>query len=128
MLNATSEPTVSVARDHRLGAKIEDRDRGQLRHELDQMAAPIGELGHIEADAGIAREQLLPAVAHLRLDRHRFERADAGDAFDQEGLVFRAAPEFLFEQVAQRRRDEHRDRDIERDRQAARSASASANT
>ena len=45
----------------------------------------------------IGGELLLPAPLHLRLDRHRLQRLDAGDAFDQEGLVLGAAVELLVE-------------------------------
>ena len=59
---------------------------------------------HAEAGRDVARELLLPAALHLRLDRHRLERLDAGDALDQEGLVLRAAPELLVEPAAEQRR------------------------
>jgi hypothetical protein len=40
--------------------------------------------------ADIARQLLLPAPLHLRLDRHGFERLDPVDALDEKGLVLGA--------------------------------------
>ena len=65
---------------------------------------------HAEAGGDVAGELLLPAALHLRLDRHRLQRLDAGDALDQEGLVLRAAPELLVEPPAEQRRRPGRDR------------------
>ena len=59
---------------------------------------------HAEARLHVAGELLLPAPLHLRLDRHRLQRLDAGDAFDQEGLVLGAAVELLVEPPPEDRR------------------------
>ena len=83
--------------------------------------AVLPRLQHAEARRHIAGELLLPAALHLRLDRHGLERLDAGDAFDQKGLVLGAALEFLVEPPAEQRRRAGRDPDIERERPQARS-------
>ena len=97
MLKATSSPTVSVAVDHQLGAEVEDGRGDQLADELDGLAGRVAEAEHAEAGCNIAGELLLPAPLHLRLDRHRLQGLDAGDALDQEGLVLGAALELLVE-------------------------------
>ena len=51
----------------------------------------------------------------MRLDRHCLQGLDAGDAFDQESLVLRAALELLIEAAAEQRRRAGRDRDVERE-------------
>ena len=56
----------------------------------------------------VAGELLFPAAMHLRLDRHRLQRLDAGDALDQEGLVFGAARELFIEPPAEERRRRRR--------------------
>ena len=86
-----------LAVDHQLGAEIEDRGRHQLADELHRLARDVAEAEDAEARGDIAGELLLPAALHLRLDRHRLQRLDAGHALDQEGLVLRAAPELLVE-------------------------------
>ena len=42
--------------------------------------------------ADIAGDLLLPTALHDRLQRHGFHAFDAGDRFDEEGLVVGAAP------------------------------------
>src|SRR5215470_8885360 len=114
-LKATSSPTdrpPSITRR----AEIEDAAGGDLADELHQLARAVAEVLHAEARADVAGELLLPAALHLRLDRHRLERLDAGHALDQEGLVLGAAAEFLVEPAAEERRRGGRDRDIERQR------------
>ena len=66
--------------------------------------ADVAEAEDPEAGRDIAGELLLPAPLHLRLDRHRLERLDAGDALDQERLVLGAALELLVEPPAEQRR------------------------
>ena len=74
-----------------------------------RLACGIAEADDAEARGDIAGELLFPAALHLRLDRHRLERLDAGDALDQKSLVLGAAREFLVEPLAkQRRRDQPR--------------------
>ena len=63
--------------------------------------------------ADIAGELLLPAPLHLRLDRHRLERLDAGDALHQERLILGAALEFHVEAAPEQRRRSRRDADVE---------------
>src|SRR5262245_6730235 len=102
-----------AAVDDELGAEKQGCRGHQLAHQLDALACGVGEAEHLEARAHIAGELLLPATLHLRLDRHRLERLDAGDALHQEGLVFRAALELLVEPPAKQRRRPGRDPDIE---------------
>ena len=104
MLNATSSPTRQSAIDHQLGAEIKHAGRDQLADELDGLARGVAEADDAEARRDIARELLLPAALHLRLDRHRLERLDAGHALDQKGLVLGAAPELLVEASPKQRR------------------------
>ena len=66
--------------------------------------AVLPRLSDPEAGADIAGELLFPAPLHLRLDRHRLERLDAGDALDQKRLVLGAALEFLVEPAPEQRR------------------------
>jgi hypothetical protein len=56
---------------------------------------------------------LLPAALHLWLDRHGFERFDAGHAFHQKGLVLGATRKLLVEPPPEQRRRSGRDRDVE---------------
>ena len=93
-----------VAVDDQPGAEIQRRGGDQLADELHRLARGIAEADDPEARRDIAGELLLPAALHLRLDRHRLERLDAGDALDQEGLVLGAAAEFLVEPAAEQRR------------------------
>src|SRR5947207_4375511 len=51
---------------------------------------------------------------HLRLDRHRLQGLDAGEALDQERLVDGAALELLLHPRLQRRRDPDRDSGVDR--------------
>ena len=99
-----------------LRAEIEGGGGDQLADELHHLARGVAKAEDAEAGADIAGELLFPAALHLRLDRHRLQRLDAGDALDQEGLVLGAAPEFLVEPPAKQRRHADRDRDVERER------------
>ena len=116
MLKATSSPTESVAADHQSRAEIEDARGDDLVHELHELACGVAEAQHAEAGRDVAGELFFPAALHLRLDRHGFQRLDAGHALDQEGLVLRAAAEFFVEPAAEQRRHACRDRDVERER------------
>ena len=80
------------------------------------LAAVLPRLSTRKLARDIGRELLFPAALHLRLDRHRLQGLDAGDALDQEGLVLGAAPELLVEPAAEERRHAGRDADIERER------------
>ena len=84
-----------VAIDDQLGAEIEDAGGDDLADELHDLACGVAEAEDTEAGGDVAGELLFPAALHLRLDRHGLERLDAGDAFDQKGLVLGAALEFL---------------------------------
>ena len=55
----------------------------------------------------VARELFLPALLHLRLDRHRLQGFDASQALDEERLVFRTTIELLFEAAPEDRRQDH---------------------
>ena len=103
-----------VAVDHELGAEVEHRGDDQLVDQLHRLARRVVQADDAEARGHIAGELLLPAALHLRLDRHRLQRLDAGDALDQEGLVLRAATELLVEPPAKQRRRASGDRDVER--------------
>jgi hypothetical protein len=59
-------------------------------------------------------ELFVPVALHLWLDRHRLQRLDAGDALDEEGLVFGPALKFFIEAPAEKRRRARGDADIER--------------
>src|SRR5262249_30876638 len=59
-----------VAIDDELGTKEQHPSGHQFAHELDRLARHISEAEHSEACRDIARELLLPATLHLRLDRH----------------------------------------------------------
>ncbi len=116
-----------LAVDDELGAEIERERRHDLADELHRLARPVAEADSTrKLAADIGGELLLPAPLHLRLDRHRLQRLDAGDALDQEGLVLGAAVEFLIEAAAEQRRHAGRDRDIEREGRRSRSRSATA--
>ena len=105
-----------AAVDHELGAEIEDAGGDDLADELHGLARGIAEAEHAEARGHIAGKLLLPAALHLRLDRHRLQRFDPGDALDQKGLVLGTAPEFLVQPPPEQRRRAGRDRDVERER------------
>ena len=115
MLKATKLADREAAVDDELGAKKQDAGGDQLAHELDRLARHIAEAEHPEACRDIARELLLPAALHLRLDRHRLERLDAGHALHQKGLVLGAARKLLVEPAPEQRRRSGRNRDIERE-------------
>jgi hypothetical protein len=59
---------------------------------------------------------LFPAPLHLRLDRHRLERLDTGDAFYQKRLVFGAAPKFFIQPGSKQWRRRGGYADVERER------------
>ncbi len=99
--------------DDELRANEQDGGGDELADQLHRVARDVAEAEHAEARADVARQLLLPFALDLRLDRHRFERLDAGDALDQQSLVFRAAAEFFVEPAAERRRRARRDADIE---------------
>ena len=101
MLKATSSPTVSSPVDHSLGAKNRIATVMNLLIELDALAADIAQVVDTEAGTNIARQLVFPSPLHLRLDRHRLNGFDAGDALHQEGLVVGATGEFLVEAAAQ---------------------------
>ena len=103
------------ALDDQLGAEIKRQRGDQLADQLHRLARRVAEADDAEARRDIAGELLLPAPLHLRLDRHRLQRLDPVDAFDQKGLVLGAAAEFLVEPAAEERRRPGRDRDIERE-------------
>src|SRR5947209_19613371 len=84
-----------VALDDKPCSKIEHAGCHQLAHELHDLACRVAEAEHPEARGNIARKLLLPATLHLRLDRHRLERLDAGHALDQKGLVLGPALELV---------------------------------
>ena len=106
-----------LAVDHQLGAEIERSppSTSLLTNWTDWLAV-LPRLSTRKLARDIARELLLPAALHLRLDRHGLQRLGAGDALDQEGLVLRAAAELLVEPAAEQRRRAGRDRDVERQR------------
>ena len=87
-----------------------------LVDEHNALAAEGAEHDGAEGGADIGCELLLPALAHLRLDRHGLERLDAGHRLDQEGLVGGAALEALLDAAAERRGDAQGERGVERDR------------
>src|SRR6516165_11992518 len=93
-----------AAVDDELGAKKQDAGGDQLAHELHRLARHVAEAEHPEARSDVASELLLPAALHLRLDRHGFERFDAGHAFHQKGLVLGAARKLLVEPPPEQRR------------------------
>jgi hypothetical protein len=93
-----------LAADHQLGAEIEYPGGHHLADELHGVAGIVGKAQHAKAGGDVAGDLLLPAALHLRLDRHRLQRLDAGDALDQEGLVLGAARELVVEPRAEQRR------------------------
>ena len=103
-----------IAIDDQLGAEIKDPRGGDLADELHDLARGVAEAQDPETGGNVTGELLFPAALHLRLDRHGLERLDAGDALDQEGLVLRAALEFLGQPLPERRRHPHRNPDVER--------------
>ena len=68
------------------------------------MARHVSQTGNPEAGGNIAGQLFLPAPLHLRLNRHRLERLDSGNALDQEGLVFCAALELFVQTLLEQRR------------------------
>ena len=115
-LNATQLADREPALDDELRAEIEQGGGDQLADELDALAGGVAEAEHAEARGDIGRKLFLPALLHLRLDRHRLERLDPGDALDQERLVLGAAGELLVETLLEQRRRRRRDADIDRNR------------
>jgi hypothetical protein len=105
-----------AAVDHQHRADIEDGGVDQLADQLHRLACGIAQADHAKARRHVAGELLFPAALHLRLDRHRLQGLDRGDALDQERLILGTAPEFLVEAVAEDRRRGRRDRDVERQR------------
>ena len=113
MLNATSSPTREVAVDHEPRAKVKDGGGDELAHELDHLARHVAEVRDTKARAHVAGKLFLPAPLHLRLDRHRLQGLDAGDALDEERLVFGAAREISRPAARKSGVDRRRNRDIE---------------
>ena len=68
---------------------------------LNRLACCIAQADDAEARGHVTGKLFLPAALHLRLDRHGLQRLNAGDAFDQEGLVLCAAAELLVESPAE---------------------------
>src|SRR4029079_14925285 len=79
-------------------------------------ARGIAETQDAETGGDVTGKLLFPVALHLRLDGNGLERLDAGDAFDQECLVLRAALEFLGQPSLEKRRHAHRNSDVERER------------
>ena len=84
-----------AAVNYQFGANIQGHRSSDLADQLNALTGDIAEIGDAEAGGDISRQLFLPSSLHLRLNRHRFERFNAGDAFHQEGLVFCAASKFL---------------------------------
>ena len=84
ILKATSSPTVRSPSMTSLAPKIKNGRGDELTDKLHALARRVAEPQHAKARRHVAGELLLPAALHLRLDRHGFERLDAGDALDQE--------------------------------------------
>ena len=93
-----------VAAHHKLGAVEERRRCHELADELDGLAGDIAEAQDAETGCDITGELFLPAALHLRFDRHRLQRLNTGDAFDEKRLVLGAAPKLLIEPAAKERR------------------------
>src|SRR5450759_2670208 len=102
-----------VTPDDELCAKVEYAGNHHFINELNGLACRIAKADDAEARGHVTGELLLPAALHLRLDRHGFQRLNAGHALDQKSLVLRAAPEFLIEPLSEERRRSSRDRYIE---------------
>ena len=102
-----------VSLDDELGAEEQDGDGNQLAHELDGLARHIAETEDAEAGRHIGGELLVPATLHLWFDSHGLQRLDAGDALDEEGLIFCSALKFFVEASAEKRRRTRRDPDVE---------------
>ena len=105
-----------AALDHEPSAAIKQACHHDLADELHRLACAVAEAQDPEARGDVAGELLLPPALHLRLDRHRLQRLDPGDALDQERLVLGAAAEFLIQPPPEQRRRRGRDRDIKRKR------------
>jgi len=84
-----------AAVDDQLGTEIEQAGGDDLADELHHLARGVAEAHDPEARGHVTGQLFFPAALHLRLDRHGFERLDAGHALDQKGLVLGAALEFL---------------------------------
>ena len=106
-----------IAADHGFRAEEQNGGGHQLADQLNALTRPVADVGNAEAGTDITGELFFPAPLHLRLDRQGLQRFDAGDAFDQKGLVLRAAIEFFIEAAAKDRRHDRRNRDVERKRQ-----------
>jgi hypothetical protein len=78
--------------------------------------ANVGQPGDAKGRADIAGKLVLPLALHLRLDRHRLEGLDPGDALNQKRLVLGAALKLLVEALPEQRRRASRYGDIERKR------------
>jgi hypothetical protein len=102
--------------DDGLGAEIEDAGGRHLGDQLDRLTGIVAEVGDAERGADIAGQLLFPAALHLRLHRHRLQGLDAGHGLHQEGLVLRAALEFLLDPRAEQRRQGDADAGIDRQR------------
>src|SRR5215475_2083790 len=103
ILKATNSPTERLPSMTSLAPKNRTPAVTSL-HELYRLARHVAEAEHPEARSDVASELLLPAALHLRLDRHGFERLDAGHAFHQKGLVLGAARKLLVEPPPEQRR------------------------
>src|SRR5713101_6055849 len=90
--------------DDELRAKIEGCSSDELAHELHGLACYVVEAEDAETRRDISGKLFLPATLHLRLDRHRLERLDAGHALDEERLVLGATCELFVEAPAEKRR------------------------
>jgi hypothetical protein len=103
------------AADDELGAVVKRCGDDQLVDHLYRLARGVVQAENAEARRDVAGKLLLPAPLHLRLDRHRLQRLDPGDALDQEGLILGPAIELLIEPPAKQRRHARRNADIERE-------------
>src|SRR6185295_2860234 len=73
--------------DNQPGAEIQQSGGDDFADELNHLARRIAEAQDLKAGAYVAGELLLPTALHLRLDCHRLERLNPGNAFDEKGLV-----------------------------------------
>ena len=102
-----------ISGDNQTSTKIKQAGHHHLIDELDAVAGRIAELGHAEARCHVAGKLFFPSSLHLRLDRHRFERFDASDAFHQERLVLRTPLELFVKQPAKAGRSTGGNPDVE---------------
>ena len=86
-------------------------DNAQSHQFVDQAGDLVGDVAEVLAakrGVHVAGQMLFEPAAHLRLHRHRLERADGGDGFGQKRRVGGPVLKLFIQAMAQNRGDNQR--------------------